>query len=221
MEFGLSKIKTLKDVENALALLTAKHPDLADAYNTVRSAGMTVPLRLRPGGFGALAQIVISQLVSKAAANAIHQRFIEHIKPLSAQAYLNAGEEIWRTIGLSRPKQVALCAVSTAIISNDLNLETIGDLPTDEAITHLCAIKGIGPWSAEIYLMFCLGHRDIFPSGDLALREAARVVLSLDERPTAGELKILAQKWTPWRSVAARLLWTLYALRKAGTDATP
>ncbi|MCF6321990.1 MAG: DNA-3-methyladenine glycosylase 2 family protein [Rhizobiaceae bacterium] len=217
----MSRIKTIQDVDNALAQLVEDHPELARALHAVNSAGMKVPLRLRPAGFEGLSQIVISQLVSKAAANAIHQRFISHITPLTPQTYLDAGEKIWRTIGLSRPKQVTLSAISTAIINNELDLKTLGEKRVDDAISHLTAIKGIGPWTAHVYLLFCVGHSDIFPSGDLALREAARVVFSMKERPTAKELDTLARQWSPRRGVAARLLWSLYAAKKAGRDATP
>jgi len=217
----LFRINTIHDVNHGLAQLVENHPNLAGALRTIKSSGMKVPLRLRPGGFGGLAEIVISQLVSKASANAIHQRFVLQISPLTSQAYLDADEEVWRKIGLSRPKQVTLSAISTALINNDLKLDTLGDLSVEDAISHLTAIKGIGPWTADIYLLFCVGHTDIFPCGDLALREAARQVFSLDERPTSSELEELARQWSPWRGVAARLLWTLYAANKAGLKATP
>ena len=195
--------------------------DLARALQFVAAAAIEVPLRLRPGGFGGLVEIVISQLVSKASANAIHQRFIDHIQPLTPDAYLAAGTETWQKIGLSRPKQAAITAVAEAINCGSLEPALLGELPVEEALSQLIAIKGIGRWSAEVYLLFCLGHRDIFPSGDLALREAARLIWDMEERPADQELKQLAQKWSPWRGVAARLLWTYYAAHKSGKQVMP
>ncbi len=216
MELRLSRIKSIEDIRDGLAFLTEQDRDLARAFQFIRTAGVEIPLRLRPGGFGGLVEIVISQLVSKASARAIHQRFEQYILPLTPKAYLDAGVETWRIIGLSRPKQTTLSAVATAIISGDLEPDRLGQLPVEEAMLQLTAIKGIGTWSAEVYLLFCLGHQDIFPAGDLALREAARLIWCLDERPSDRELKQIASKWSPWRGVAARLLWAYYATKKSG-----
>ena len=217
----LTRIKSEQDIEEALGHLIKLDPQLKAVLKTVRSAGLKVPLRLRPGGFGGLAEIVISQLVSKASANAIHQRFLSHISPLTPQSYLEAGAEVWKKIGLSRPKQTTLVAISEAIINGQLDLENIGNLQVGDAQKHLVSIKGIGPWSAHVYLLFCEGHRDIFPSGDLALSEAARIIWSLDERPRDKELEQHALKWSPWRGVAARLLWAFYAVNKGGKVVNP
>ena len=218
MEFKMRAIKTIEDVNLGLEELMHRDPDLAQAYNYVRKAGFIVPLRLRAGGFGALAEIIISQLVSKASANAINERFLHHINPLTPETYLKEGEEAWRIIGLSRPKQASICALANGLINGELDLKSLANMPQEQAISHLSAIKGIGPWSAQIYLMFCLGHRDIFPAGDLALREAARLLWSLDERPSVNELSVLAQRWSPQRAIAARLLWVFYAVKKENPD---
>jgi len=217
----VSRIKSIDDVNKALAVFSEQDPDLARALQFVSAAAIEVPLRLRPGGFGGLVEIVISQLVSKASANAIHQRFIDHIQPLTPDAYLAAGTETWQKIGLSRPKQAAITAVAEAINCGSLEPALLGELPVEEALLQLTSIKGIGRWSAEVYLLFCLGHADIFPSGDLALREAARLIWDMEERPADQKLKQLAQKWSPWRGVAARLLWTYYAAHKSGKQVMP
>ncbi|MCP4070818.1 MAG: DNA-3-methyladenine glycosylase 2 family protein [Hyphomicrobiales bacterium] len=217
----MSRIKTIQDVDQALELLIGNDKDLARAYQFVQAAGMSVPLRLRPGGFDGLAEIVISQLVSKASANAIHLRFKNHVSPLTPELCLTTNDNTWRTIGLSRPKQATLCAIATALTNHELDLEILGDLPVKEAISHLTAIKGIGNWTAEVYLLFCTGHPDIFPSGDLALREAAKIIWSMMERPRDEVLKSMAARWSPNRGVAARLLWTFYAANRRRIDAMP
>ncbi len=217
----MSKITTIDDVNNALDILVADDPALAQAHNFVDSANIEIPLRLRPAGFGGLAELVISQLVSKAAAAAIHQRFVDEIFPLTPQSYLDAGEEIWRKIGLSRPKQSAIHAVACAIIDKSLKLDELSNMPIKQALDLLCTIKGIGPWSAQVYLLFCEGHADIFPAGDLALREAARQILKMDERPDEKMLAKHAQTWSPHRGTAARLLWAFYAATKNQPESMP
>ena len=217
----MTRIKTIEDVNNGLALLIKSDTDLARAYQFVRDAGIEVPLRLRPGGFDGLSEIVISQLVSKASASAIHHRFKIHISTLTPDSCLNADEETWRAIGMSRPKQTTLRAIATALKNRSLNLDSLINLPVEQAVKQLTAIKGIGPWTADIYLLFCVGHPDIFPSGDLALREAAKIIWSLEHRPLDKDLRKLTSRWSPWRGVAARLLWAFYAAGKNKKDAIP
>lgn len=217
----MTRIKTIEDVNSALALLIKSDYDLARAHQSVCDAGIEVPLRLRPGGFSGLSEIIISQLVSKASASAIHQRFKIHISILTPDSCLNADDETWKAIGMSRPKQATLRAVAMALKNRSLNLDSLGDLPVDQAVKHLTAIKGIGQWTADVYLLFCVGHPDIFPSGDLALREAAKLIWSLEHRPLDKDLRNLASQWSPWRGVAARLLWAFYAAEKNKRDALP
>ncbi len=208
-------------MNQALEILVNNDTDLARAYQFVQAEGMSVPLRLRPGGFDGLAEIVISQLVSKASASAIHLRLKKYIFPLSPENCLMTSDDTWRVIGLSRPKQATLRAVATALTKHELDLDCLSDLPVKEAVSHLTAIKGIGNWTAEVYLLFCTGHPDIFPSGDLALREAAKIIWSTEERPRDEVLKSMALRWSPRRGVAARLLWTFYAANKLRMNPLP
>ncbi len=217
----MKQIKTIEDVNKGVQELVTRHPPLAMAFSVVRETNTQIPLRLRPAGFGALAEIVISQLVSKASANAINERMISLIRPLTPQQFIDAGESVWRKIGLSHPKQNALLAVSRAILQNELNLAAIGTMKQDHAITHLTAIKGVGPWTAQVYLLFCVGHADIFPAGDVALREAVRSIFDQPKRPTIEELEIIAHQWAPLRGVAARLLWAYYAACKGRSSNLP
>jgi DNA-3-methyladenine glycosylase II len=133
---------------------------------------------------------------------------------------VRARTERLKRVGLSSPKIRALKAIARAVIRGELALATLCDLSAEDAHAALTAIHGIGPWTADIYLLSCLGHVDSWPAGDLALQEAARVAFGLDTRPTAKDMVALAEAWRPWRSVAARVLWTYYRFVK-GREGAP
>ncbi len=179
-------------------------------------AGLTgpLPLRLSAGGFRGLANIVVGQQLSVASARAIWARVETHFAPLEPSCFVAADEETFRAAGLSRPKQRTLRALAHAFHGGHLCEADI--CGTDQALIRekLTAISGIGPWTADIYLMFCLGHADAFAPGDLALQEAARMAFALPERPKADMLAAMAEEWAPWRAVAARLLWAYYHVVK-------
>lgn len=210
-------IRDMGDIEAGLAALTVADSRLAAAFEAVDE----VPLRLARPGFAGLASIIVSQQVSRASADAIFARLQRLVSPLDAEAILVAEDRIFREAGLSRPKQRTLVHTAQAVCGGELDLLGVCRDDADGAMAALCAVKGIGPWTAEIYLMFCAGHADIFPAGDLALQEAARMALRLASRPNEKSLRELANAWTPWRSVAARLLWAYYRSMKAGRDAMP
>ncbi len=210
-------IRNGDDVAAGLAVLIAADRRLARVNEQVDE----VPLRLRPPGFAGLASIIVAQQVSRASAQSITERLERLIQPLDPQTYLAAGEPAWREAGLSRAKQAALAGLARAICERELDLHDIAIRPVDEAMAALTAIKGIGPWTAQVYLLFCAGHADIFPAGDLALQEAARVALDLPARPPANELAKIARTWTPHRGIAARLLWAYYAALRDGRDGMP
>ena len=130
-------------------------------------------------------------------------------------SFVHAPEEHFRASGLSRPKQRTLLALASAIHHGHLAEEAISRGSREEIHGALTAISGIGPWTADIYLMFCLGHADAFAPGDLALQEAARMAFGLEARPKPDALGALALNWSPWRSVAARLLWAYYGAVKS------
>ncbi len=176
--------------------------------------GGAPPLRRREPGFAGLAAIIVSQQVSVASARAIFGRFEARLQPLSAQSVLSAGEAVLRECGLSGPKIRAVTAAATAI-AGGLDLAALAELPAPEAHRALVAVKGIGPWTADIFLLFCLGHPDAFPAGDLALQEAARLALDLAARPDARALEAVAERWRPFRGVAARMLWAYYGALKS------
>ena len=172
------------------------------------------PLRRRVPGFEGLARIVVSQQLSVASASAIWERFALLVRPMEALEVLAKTDEELRSAGLSGPKVRTLRAVSMAVAHEGLALD--GFHGADEQAVHdaLTRVSGIGPWTADIFLMFCMGHADAFASGDLALQEAARIALKLESRPNSAELLAIAERWRPWRAVAARLLWDYYRIVK-------
>ncbi len=168
------------------------------------------PLRKREPGFEGLAQIVVGQQVSTASAAAIWARCLVELAPLTPETIAAASDERFRAAGLSRPKVRTLRNVAAAILADDLPLDRLHEIDADSAHDRLTAIGGIGPWTADVYLLFCLGHPDAFAAGDLALQEAARHAAGLAARPSAKTLLAMAEAWRPWRGVAAGLLWAHY-----------
>ena len=209
-------IHTRIDLDDATGRLIATDPRLA----AVQAVAGNPPLRRRPGGFAGLAAIVVSQQLSTASASAIFTRLSDQLAPLDHAAVLRARRPRLKRIGLSEAKIRTLKAVAAAIEAGLLDLDALSTHPSDAAHAMLTAIHGIGPWTADIYLLFCLGHADIWPAGDLALQEAARLAFALPARPSAQEMASLAEPWRPWRGVAACLLWTYYRAIK-GRDAAP
>jgi DNA-3-methyladenine glycosylase II len=206
----------LIDAEEALAAAAAALVALdPETIGRLVEIGGPPPLRRREPGFAGLAAIIVSQQVSVASANAIFGRLEAALQPLHAEAVLAAGEATLRTCGLSGPKIRALAAVAEAVASQSLDLGALATLPAADAHRALVAVKGIGPWTADIFLLFCVGHPDAFPAGDLALQEAARLALDLRRRPDARKLEKIAERWRPFRGVAARMLWAYYRVAKA------
>ena len=177
--------------------------------------GATPQLRKRPPGFEGLAWIVVGQQVSTASAAAIWGRLRAILEPATPETFLRLSDEGLRAAGLSAGKVRTLRAAATEILEGRLPLDQLHDLPADEAHDCLTRVKGIGPWTADIYLLFCLGHPDAFPSGDLAVQEAARLAYGLEQRPDAKTLTALAENWRPWRGVAAKMLWAYYRTIKS------
>lgn len=188
------------------------------------------PLRRRLGGFDGLARIIIGQQVSVASANAIWTRFsavaqpqsdrFQSVQVMSADVVGGLTDEQFRAGGLSRPKIKTLRAISAAV-QGGLDLDALARIDEQEARAALTAISGIGPWTADVYLMFCLGRADVFAAGDLALQVAAQLAMDLDARPSAHDLTAIAERWRPWRTVAAGLLWHYYAATKAAKSGQP
>jgi DNA-3-methyladenine glycosylase II len=204
------------DLAAAVAALRACDPA---TIATLLAACGPPPLRRREPGFEGLIWIIVSQQLSTASANAIFAKVKASLVPLDARRIREAEEAELRGCGLSAPKIRTLQAVSAAIEDEGLDLAGLAHVAADVAHQRLVAIKGIGPWTADIYLLFCLGHPDAWPVGDLALQEAARLALGLEIRPSAKALAEIGERWRPWRGVAARLLWAYYGVAKASAKA--
>lgn len=185
--------------------LAAQDPRMADALGQVG----VLPLRLRPDGFAQLLSAIVSQQVSVASANAIWKR-MQQARLTGPRKVLRASEEELRAAGLSRQK----ARYAKALAEARIDYAALRDAPTDQVIATLVEVPGIGIWTAEIYAMFSLGRADVFAPGDLALQEAAKVLYGLDERPKEKALRQMAEAWSPWRSVAARILWAYYRVAK-------
>ena len=185
--------------------LAARDPRMARALELTGP----LPLRLRPDGFDQLLGAIVSQQVSVASAAAIRAR-MQAAGFDDAETVASAREEDLRAVGLSRQK----IRYAQALARAGLNYDALRDLPTEAVIANLTAVPGIGQWTAEIYAMFSLGRADVFAPGDLALQESARLVFDLEARPGEKRLRSMAEVWSPWRSVAARLLWAYYRVDK-------
>jgi DNA-3-methyladenine glycosylase II len=171
-------------------------------------------------GFAGLAWIVLGQQISVYAARAIHGRLVAALGPLTAEAFAAASDETLRTAGLSAGKVRTLRALAEAM-AGGLDLDRLATLDAEAAIAELVLLKGIGRWTAEVYLLFALGHPDIFPAGDLALQEGARLAFALSERPSEKALRALAAAWQPRRGIAARLLWAYYRAERGMRETAP
>ncbi|TKT75251.1 DNA-3-methyladenine glycosylase [Aquamicrobium sp. LC103] len=211
----MRRIETLDHIAEGLEQLAVIDPRLVPV---VAAAG-EVPLRLSDAGFRSLASIIVSQQVSRASADAIFGRLAALVDPLDAEGVLAAGEETLRVAGLSRPKQRTLIAIAEAV-RDGLDLDHLCAIDADEAMVRLTAIHGVGPWTAEVYLLFSAGHPDIFPAHDVALQSAVGHAFGMSPRPGAKALYRLAESWAPWRGVAARLFWAYYREMR-GWDAAP
>ena len=198
-------ILTLDCVAEGAEWLAAREPAFARAMAVVGE----LPLRRQADGFGALLGAIVGQQVSVASARAIWGQ-LEAAGLTEAAAMAVASDEALRAAGLSRQK----ARYGRALAQAGLDFEALRGVPDAEVVRVLVAVPGIGLWTAEIYAMFALGRADVFAPGDLALQEAARVVFGLSERPSERALRAMALEWSPWRSVAARILWAYYRVAK-------
>ena len=193
------------DIAEGMEWLSRLDPRFGQAYALTGE----LPLRRRPEGFAELMSAIVSQQVSTASANAIWAR-VEAAGLVTPLAVADASEEALRGCGLSGPK----IRYARALAEADLDFAALRDLADESIIAQLVELPGIGRWTAEIYAMFSLGRADVFAANDLALQEAARLLFELDARPNERAMRVMAEAWSPWRAVAARLLWAYYRVAK-------
>ncbi|PHQ68621.1 MAG: hypothetical protein COB93_10230 [Sneathiella sp.] len=191
----------------ALAHLVDRDPDFSAALDLIQP----LPDRTRPAGFEHLTKIIIEQQVSLASADAIWKRMIAAVRPFSPEVLGKFTEEELRAIGLSRQKARYCRALADEILSQRLILESLHELEDEQVLEQLTRVKGIGRWTAEIYMMACLGRNDIWPAGDVALQSAMGHLKNHEVRPNIEQMDQLAEPLRPYRTVAARVLWRYYA----------
>ena len=198
-------IQSQKCINEGVSFLASIEPRFEYA---VKVTG-TLPLRLSPEGFERLLGAIICQQVSVAAANSIWKRLVK-ANLNGPRKIMRADDDELRAVGLSRQK----VRYARALAEARINFKSLRTKSTIEVIEKLTQVPGIGVWTAEIYAMFSLGRADVFAAGDLALQESGRLLFELNERPTEKEIRRMAENWSPWRAVAARLLWAYYGYIK-------
>jgi DNA-3-methyladenine glycosylase II len=210
-------VLTKARLAEAAAQLAAKDSDLA----LILERYGPPPMWQRQPGFATLIHIILEQQVSLAAAASMFARLKQHIDPLDPERILQLGEVHLRMLGLTRQKTGYCLHLAETIATNRLKLETLSRLDDDMVRTALMEVKGIGSWSAEVYLLMVLRRPDIWPASDLALATAAFKVKRLKQRPTPEQLIKLAESWRPYRSVAARMLWQSYLAERGKLEGQP
>ena len=204
----MQHLRTARDLDTALTFLAEQDRLIAQAITEV---GPPV-LRKRRTGFAGLMSILIGQQVSVAAAQSIENRLVATMGKTTPEAFLALSVEQCRACGLSVQKQRYLRALAEALVSGQLRLSRLAQCDTEEVSAALQSIPGIGPWTADMYLMFIMRRADIFAPGDLALQEGYRRLASVSQRPTPKDLGEIALRWMPFRSAAALVLWRYYTL---------
>jgi DNA-3-methyladenine glycosylase II len=198
-------IETQVDLVEGASWLADNEPGFARALEHTGE----LPLRRRKDGFESLLDAIVSQQVSVAAGDAIWKR-LKAARLTGPRKVAAASDEELRSCGLSRQK----IRYARELAAARINYPALRTLTTEETVTILTEVPGIGRWTAEIYSMFSLGHADAFAAGDLALQESARILFNLEKRPRESTLRSMAEPWSPWRAVAARILWRYYHVVK-------
>jgi DNA-3-methyladenine glycosylase II len=199
--------RTLKLASKQLA---GQHAELALVYNIYG----TPPLWDRPAGFATLLNIILEQQVSLASAKACFDKLALHIGEVTPKGLLSINDADLKTIGFSRQKAAYARYLSEAILENRVDLDSLQELPDADVKAELVKLKGVGEWTSDIYLLMAMLRPDVMPKGDIALHEAYRKLTDAKKRPGSDEFVTMAEKWKPFRSVAARMLWHYYLSEK-------
>lgn len=210
------RILTKPELDAAIDALCALDPRMAD----VRASAAEPPLRTLPADLAGLVWLVNSQLISISAAKAIHGRVEAALGVIDHASLGAAPDELFRAAGMSRGKLKTVRALCAAV-DGGLDIAGLAALEEGEARAALLAVPGIGPWTADVFLLFAHGRADAFPSGDVAVQAALKEAFGLDARPDRAEAERIAEAWRPLRGVAAQLLWAYYLRARGGRDAAP
>lgn len=206
----MATLLTPENLELGARQLAALDPHLAGLYERLG----TPPMWAREPGFATLVHIILEQQVSLKAARTMNDRLCAYLGEMSPQAVVNAGEAGLRTVGLTRQKARYCCGLADRVCSCELNLSQLETLDDNEGRKALLAVPGLGPWSVDIYYLMALRRQDVWPQGDLALAIALQEVKGLDAPATREEQIQFADNCSPWRSVAARMLWLHYLVAR-------
>lgn len=202
-------VQTL-ETEDQLSAAVAELGTVEPRFLSVIQAHGVPPLRRNEGGLAGLLGIVTGQMISLLAAGAIWRRLQSEFAPFNAEVIAGMETAQLMKLGLSGAKARTFIAVAERVASGKFDFAQLGEMTDTEARTALIALPGIGPWTAELYLLTALGRCDAWPAGDLALQVSAQALFGLDARPDGRLMDRLAEPWQPWRAVAARLLWSHY-----------
>lgn len=197
---------TLETFNKALTILAQRDPDLG----AVIAEFGNPPVWQRPRGFATLILLILEQQVSLASARAAYDRLAASVTDLIPENMLALGDAEYRAAGVSRQKTRYIRHLSDCVLDRSLRIDRLGRMNDDDVRTQLMQVKGIGAWTADVYLLMALMRPDVWPVGDIALQAAAHELKGLDARPGQDQLADIGEQWRPWRSVAARILWHHY-----------
>lgn len=197
---------TRSNLASAAEFLAKRDRDLA----AILAAYGPPPMWARPAGFNTLIRIILEQQVSLVSAASMYQRLRANVTPFRPSRFVELGSPHFRSLGLTRQKTAYCIDLAECLVSRRLKLSALANLNDEEVKATLMQVKGIGSWSAEVYLLMTLLRPDVWPSNDLALATAVTKLKKLQTRPTYDELQTMAESWRPFRSVAARMLWQYY-----------
>ena len=197
-------------IKRACIKLSQNHAEMALVYDTYGPP----PLWDRPTGFATLLNIILEQQVSLASAKACFDKLAAHLGEVTPEQLLTINDAVLKTIGFSRQKTSYARHLSEAVIKKHVDLDSLYKLPDAEVKAELVKLKGVGEWTADVYLLMAMLRPDVMPRGDIALHAAYQKLTLADKRPSSDEFVAMAVKWAPYRSVAARLLWHFYLSEK-------
>ncbi len=206
-----SKALTPRTLAAACRMLADADPHLKAVYDKYG----TPPMWERPTGFATLLQIILEQQVSLASAKACFDKLAACLGEVSPAGMLTLSDAELKTAGFSRQKTAYARHLSEAVMEGRIDLDGLHMLTDAEVKAELIKLKGVGQWTSDIYLLMALLRPDVMPKGDIALHAAYQKLTGADKRPASDEFLAMAEKWTPYRSVAARLLWHFYLSEKA------